>query len=135
MLVGSSLTLGIEALLVPVRLITCCRARASSLMVSAAVRVPPAVGVKVTLTLQLPPGRTLESHVLVSAKSAASAPFTVIRLICTGAALGLLRRIVSGSLLVPTGSCPKEREWGKSAMTGMFKKRETALRVGVHAGL
>src|SRR6266700_347094 len=127
MLVGSSLTLGIEALLVPVRLITCCRARALSLMVSAAVRVPLAVGVKVTLTLQLPPGRTLESHVLVSAKSAASAPFMLIRLICTGAALGLLRRIVSGSLLDPRDSCPKESTLGNSATTETFNKTETAL--------
>ena len=47
---------------------------ALSLIISEAVRVPVAVGVKVTLIVQLEPAATEEPHVLVWAKSALFAP-------------------------------------------------------------
>jgi hypothetical protein len=47
-------------------------------MLTPAVRVPAAVGIKVTLIVQLAPAATPVPHVLVSAKSLAFAPLIVM---------------------------------------------------------
>src|SRR6266852_6532832 len=65
-LVGERLTAGaLEAVPVPVRLTICGLSLALSLMVMLPVRVPAAVGVKVTLMLQLPPAATALPQVLL----------------------------------------------------------------------
>src|SRR5256712_666884 len=66
-LVGERLTRG--AVPVPVRLTMCGLPAALSVMVIAPVRVPVAVGVKVTLMVQLAPAATEVPQVLVCAKS------------------------------------------------------------------
>ncbi len=70
--VGERLTTG--AVPVPVRLMVWVVGLALSVMVTAPVRVPTAVGLKVTLKVQLPPTTTLEPQVLVWEKS----PLTVM---------------------------------------------------------
>lgn len=62
-LVGARLTAGSPP--VPVRLTVCGLAPALSVMVSAPVRVPVAVGVKVTLIMQFAPAATLAPQLLV----------------------------------------------------------------------
>ena len=69
---GERLTTG--AVPVPVRLMVWVAGLALSLMVTAPVRVPAAVGLKVTLRVQLAPTATLEPQVLVWEKS----PLTVM---------------------------------------------------------
>src|SRR6266852_1451084 len=65
-LAGERLTAGAEeAVPVPVRLTVCGLPLASSLMVMLPVRVPVAVGVKVTLMLQLAPAATALPQVLL----------------------------------------------------------------------
>jgi hypothetical protein len=68
---GERLTTG--AVPVPVRLMVWVAGLALSVMVTAPVLVPAAVGLKVTLRVQLAPAATLEPQVLVWEKS----PFTV----------------------------------------------------------
>ena len=69
---GERLTTG-AATPVPVRLTVWVAGLALSVMVTAPVLVPAAVGLKVTLRVQLAPAATLEPQVLVWEKS----PFTV----------------------------------------------------------
>ena len=59
---------------VPVKLMVCGLPAALSEMLTAAVRVPVAVGVNVTAIVQLPPAATEAPQVLVSAKSPGLAP-------------------------------------------------------------
>ena len=59
---------------VPFKLIVCGLPEASSPMLIAAVRVPVALGVNVTLIVQVPPAVTVAPHVVVWAKSLAFAP-------------------------------------------------------------
>jgi hypothetical protein len=73
-LVGEMLTAG--AVPVPVRLTLCGLPAALSVRVIAAVRVPLAAGVKVTLIVQLAPAATLDPQLLVWAKSLALVPVT-----------------------------------------------------------
>ena len=80
---------GAGATPVPVRLTLCGLPLALSVRMRAALRVPLAVGVKVTLIVQLPPAATLDPHVLVSAKSLGLAPARV-RLEMLRAALPVL---------------------------------------------
>jgi hypothetical protein len=68
---GERVTTG--AVPVPVRLMVWVAGLALSVMVTAPVLVPAAVGLKVTLRVQLAPAATLEPQVLVWEKS----PFTV----------------------------------------------------------
>jgi hypothetical protein len=74
-----------------------------SLMEMDAVRFPAAVGVNVTLIVQLAPGRTEVPQVFVCAKSAASAPVMVTPII-ESVAFGfvLLSVSVCAALVVPT---------------------------------
>jgi hypothetical protein len=67
-LVADKLTAGaLAAVPVPVRLIVCGLPDALSVMVTVPVRVPVAVGLKVTLILQFPPAATEVPHVFVCA--------------------------------------------------------------------
>jgi hypothetical protein len=62
-----------------------------SVMLMSAIRVPAAVGVKVTLIVQLPPGGTDVSHVLISAKSPLLVPVIWIEVIVSAILPPLLR--------------------------------------------
>ena len=74
---------------VPVRLTVCGLPVALSVRVTAAVRVPLAVGVKVTLIVQLAPAATELPHVLVCAKSPGFVPVSA-RLVTLKAELPVL---------------------------------------------
>ena len=71
-LVGERLTTVVVP--VPERLTVCGLPVALSVRVTAALRVPLAAGVKVTLTVQLAPAATLAPQLLVCAKSLALVP-------------------------------------------------------------
>src|SRR5208337_5382639 len=77
---------------VPVRVIVCGLPAALSEMLTAAVRVPVAVGVNVTLIVQLPPPATELPQVLVWAKSPALVP-VIATLVILKAALPVLLRV------------------------------------------
>jgi hypothetical protein len=66
---------------VPVRLMVCGLPVPSSVTVTAAVRVPSAVGVKVTEMIQLAPTASAVPQVLVCAKSLAFVPVTAMGLV------------------------------------------------------
>jgi hypothetical protein len=68
-------------------------------MLSAAVRVPEAEGVKVTLIVQLAPAATELPHALVCAKSPALVPVTAM-LVMFKVALPVLRRVTVRAVLV-----------------------------------
>jgi hypothetical protein len=72
--VGERLTTG--PVPVPERLTVCGLPLALSVMLTEAVRIPVAEGVKVKLAVQLAPGATELPHVLVREKSAALGPVT-----------------------------------------------------------
>jgi hypothetical protein len=84
---GESLTTAADAP-VPVRLTVCVAGLALSVMVTAPVLVPVAVGLKVTLSVQLWLAATLEPQVLVWEKL----PLTVM-LVMLSAALPVLLRV------------------------------------------
>ena len=79
---------------VPVRLTVCGLPVALSVRVTAAVRVPLATGLKVTLIVQLAPAATELPHVLVWAKSAGFMPASA-RLVRVKAALPVLFRVMT----------------------------------------
>src|SRR2546423_549832 len=69
-----------------------------SVSVSVPVRVPPAVGVKVTLTVQLAPAARLLPQLLLCEKS----PLVAMELNVTAPAVSLVAVTVLAALLVPT---------------------------------
>ena len=71
-----------------------------SLMLSEAVRVPVAAGVKVTLIVQLAPAASELPQVFIWAKSPALAPVTEMPLIVRAALPVLLRVTVRAALVV-----------------------------------
>ena len=75
---GERLTTG--AVPVPVRLMVWVAGLALSVMVTAPVLVPAAVGLKVTLRVQLAPAATLEPQVLVWEKSPLALMLVIVRL-------------------------------------------------------
>jgi len=89
-LVGERLTTA--AVPVPERLAVCGLPLALSVMLTEAVRLPVAAGVKVTVMAQLPPAATELPHVLVWAKSLALVPVNT-RLVMLKAALPVLLRV------------------------------------------
>ncbi len=102
---------------------------ALSEMLTEAVRLPLAVGSKVTLIVQLPPAATELPQVLVSAKSPALAPVTAM-LETLNAALPLLARVaVSVPLAVPTGWFPKERLLAETLADGSAAATPVPLRL------
>jgi hypothetical protein len=76
--VGERLTTGVGRP-VPVRLMVCVAGLALSVMVTAPVLVPVAVGLKVTLRVQLAPAATLEPQVLVWEKSPFALMLVMVR--------------------------------------------------------
>ena len=94
--------------LVPLSETTC--APVERLMVSVPVRVPAAVGVKVTVTLQLLPAATEEVHVVVSAKS----PVTVTPLFVTAVVPVLVTVTDMPALVVPVACCGNWRLLGET---------------------
>ena len=83
---------------VPIRLTVCGVPAALSLIVNVPVRVPLAVGVKVTLSVQVDPAATPFPQLSVSAKS----PLAEMLVMCNGAVPLLERFTVCGALVVPT---------------------------------
>jgi hypothetical protein len=77
---------------VPVRLTLCGLPLALSVMLTEALRVPEAEGLKVTLIVQLAAAATELPHVLVCAKSPALVPVTAM-LVMLRVALPVLRRL------------------------------------------
>src|SRR5207237_510593 len=77
-LAGLKPTVGEGAKPVPLRLIVCGLAGALSVMLMAAVRLPAAPGVKVTLMVQLAPAATEPPQLSVSAKSPVLVPVTAM---------------------------------------------------------
>src|SRR5437868_14330879 len=88
---------GLEAP-VPVSDTFCGLLEAESVRVSVPVRVPPAVGVKVTLTVQLAPAARLLPQLLLCEKS----PLVVMELNVTAPAVSLVAVTVWGALRAPT---------------------------------
>jgi hypothetical protein len=83
-------------------------------MLTAAVLVPVALGVKVTEMLQLPPAGTDAPHVLVSANSLLFGPVTLMDVMVKLAAPVLVNIETCGVLVAPIGSLPKLRLGGVS---------------------
>jgi hypothetical protein len=77
---------------VPESAIVCGESRALSAMLTEAVRVPLAVGEKITVTAQLPPAAREEPQVLLCEKSPAFAPVTEM-LVMLNEMLPLLLRV------------------------------------------
>ena len=92
----------------PVRLTVSGLLAASEVMVKSAVRVPKAVGVKVTSIVQLAPPATLLPQVLVWAKSPLSGPVIVMLVMVKGPPV-LLRVTVCATLVVFMVRLPKSR--------------------------
>jgi hypothetical protein len=114
MLLPPSVTMG--ATPVPVSVTVCGLPGNGSLTVMAPLRMPVAVGVKVTLTLQLAVGARvagLTGQLLVWAKSPLAATLTVV-----AEAPLLLTLTASALLVVPTSWFPKVRLEGDTAIGG-----------------
>jgi hypothetical protein len=107
---GVRLTTG--AVPVPVRLTVCGLPAALSEMLTAAVRVPAAVGVNVTLIVQLPLAATELPQVFVSAKSPALVPVMLMLVMLKLALPVLLRVTFCAALVTPTFSLAKVRPEG-----------------------
>jgi len=103
---------------VPERLTVCGLPLALSVMLTEAVRLPLADGVNVTLIGQLPSAATELPQVLLSEKSLAFVPVTVMLVMLKGALPVLLRVTVCAPLVVPTGWLPKPRLVGERLTTG-----------------
>jgi hypothetical protein len=83
-------------------------------MVTAPVLVPAAVGLKVTLRMQLALGARLGPQVLVWEKSPLAVMLAIVRV-----ALPVLVRVrLCGRLLVPTGRAGKVKEAGERLTAG-----------------
>jgi hypothetical protein len=87
-------------------------------MVTEAVRLPLAVGVNMTLIVQLLPAPTELPHVFVSAKSPAFAPVIAMLDRLKAALPVLLRVMVWGALVEPTAWFPKARLVGERLTLG-----------------
>ena len=109
--VGERLACG--ALPVPVSAIVSGSPWVLAFMVTAPVRVPIAVGVKVTLRVQLAPAARLALHVFISEKS----PLTMMPIMLR-AELPLLQSVTVCALLhVPTACAGKVKEAGERVVT------------------
>jgi hypothetical protein len=96
-------TLAVRETPVPLRLTVCGLPLASSLMLREALRLPVAVGVKVTLMVQLAPAATDVPQVLLWAKSPALVPVIEMPLIVRAALPVLLRVTPCAALVVFRG--------------------------------
>ena len=100
------------------RLTVCVAGLALSVMVKEPLRELPAVGVKVTLRVQLAPTATLEPQLLVSAKSPLFIP-VMVTLVMLSVALPVLLSVMGvAELVVPTSWLPKLYDAGDRFTTG-----------------
>jgi hypothetical protein len=114
--VGERLTAG--AVPVPVRLTVWVAGLALSVTVKVALCEPLAVGVKVTLKVQLPPAATVAPQLLVCAKSLLFVP-VMVTLVTLSLALPVLHSImVSAALVVPFAWLPNQRLVGDRLAPG-----------------
>jgi len=111
-LVVDRLTMGTVP--VPFRLTMCGLPAASSVIVTAPVRIPVAVGVNLTLILQLDPAVSDEPHVVVSEKS----PLTAMLVIFSAAVPVFFNVTLCDALVVPTLREPKLKLVGERLTTG-----------------
>jgi hypothetical protein len=103
---------------VPVRLTDWVAGLALSVMVNEPLLEPLAVGVKVTLRVQLALAARLAPQVLVSAKSPLFVP-AMVTLVMLSVALPLLVSVMGAAeLVVPTTWLPKSYEDGERATKG-----------------
>jgi hypothetical protein len=103
---------------IPLRLTFCGLPAALSEMLSAAVRVPEAVGLKVTLMLQLAPAAKEVPHVWVWAKSAALIPTIAMALMVRVAVPVFLSATIFALLLVSIACVGNVRLVGDRATIG-----------------
>jgi hypothetical protein len=106
-LVGDRLT--VVTTPVPVRLTVCVVPPPLSLTVTAASRVPAAVGVKVTVIVQCAPAATLVPQMFVWLKSCALKPVTVMLLIVNAVVPTFAKVMTCAPLGAPTSWLPKVR--------------------------
>ena len=128
--VGERLTVG-AATPVPVRLTVCVAGLALSVMVTAPVRVPAAVGLKVTLRVQLAPAATLEPQVLVWEKS----PLAVMLVMLRAALPVLLERDALSAAAGAHRLCGESQGSGGEADHGRSAGSRQADGLGGRAGV
>jgi hypothetical protein len=92
----------------PVRETVCGLSFALSVRINVPVRVPLAVGVKLTVTVQLAVGESDMAQLFVSEKS----PLVWRWLICSPKGPGLVKATVCAVLVVPTSWLPKDKLFG-----------------------
>jgi hypothetical protein len=98
----------------PLKATVCGEPLALSVIVTMPVRVPAAVGVKVTEIVQLPPAATLDPQLLVSAKS----PDAVIEVTDRAAVPELVSVTVWAALVMPSACGANVRLVGESVTVG-----------------
>ena len=126
-LAGRRLTAGANAAPVPVRLAVWGLLSALSLTVNVPVRIPDAVGVKVTLIVQLALPARPDPQLSVSAKS----PLTVAPLTVKGVDVRFVRTMGWELLVVPTDWLPKLRLVGANWADAAAIKPKTPTPVVV----
>jgi hypothetical protein len=99
---------------IPLRVTFCGLPAALSLMLSAAVRVPDAVGLNVILMLQLAAVANELPHVWVCAKSLALVPVTAIAVMLKVVLPMLVSTTVFAELVLPMATVPKFKLLGES---------------------
>ena len=114
--VGLRLTAGPTA--VPTNSTDCGLPGSVPLIAILAILDPPAVGVNVTLTVQLPPGAREAPQLCVSVKSELSVPATLIPLMFNPEFPVLISMTGTGLLLVPTGCDGKIARAGSAVSAG-----------------
>ena len=114
---------------VPVRFTVCGLFSASSVMLSAAVRVPLALGVKETLIVQFPPAETLLPQVLVWLKSPLFVPVKPMLLIVRAELRLFVKVTICGELVVPTTCEAKVRLVGETETPPQPGRVKLARRV------
>jgi hypothetical protein len=104
---------------------------ASSVMLTAALRLPAAMGVNVTLTWQESFGAKVGPQVLVCAKSLASVPLRAMFESVNVVAPVFVSVAIWGELVVPIACCPKVRLRGstESASKGLWPRKMRVCQV------
>ena len=125
------------AVAVPVNATSCGLPVALSAIDSEAALVPVAVGLKTTLMVHEAPTATLEPQVLVSLKSPASVPVTLIPVIASEAVPLLVSVTVCDALLVSTACDANVRLAGETPTVGVLAAKvmlaTKALNAPLHA--
>lgn len=125
------------AVAVPVNATSCGLPAALSAIDSEAVLLPVDVGLKTTLMAHEAPTATLEPQVLVSLKSPASVPVTLIPVIASEAVPLLVRVTACDGLLVPTACDANVRLAGETPTVGVLAAKvmlaTKPLNVPLHA--